>query len=556
MNLNFLDNKDPFGNQIHNPKDIGLTQEEIASIKTDIFMNAINQTLPDSDGVDFFFLYDFITNKMSSDFALIEHDFIKHCADKLSSFNEVGWYNTEGSRYENSQFTINQKVLRLIYNGAKIQDSYCLALINYLFKTYHFNEYKHLKRFSTIRHDEIQSLAQNSDGTINLFALGRLLGMCQFMGISLNENVYSIFNILSAKKNQFITTLFPAIKPFVIDECLFDEANETADECFDKPSPLESPESQRMVTIYKQSHKFIEAYLRHKGYSPQYVNNNILNEEDNPILQMAKAVSILKTLFPSEEFEQDEIIHYISIIGCIDALCNIADTLNNEFDTLSGNQITPVVTTEALFNPDNVIPAKKTVPEKDVHSAVPPVDTTHFSEDVYLQEISTLRSKLSTMTHEVSYLRSTLQTTEQSNRDLQSLVRKHESERYELIALRNYAYKSSSFVEYDDTKDISDYLPLLREHKIVIIGGHVGWINKLKVLLPNWTYIQPDSFRTVDSSILESKDRVYFFTDYLNHASYRKFISVLREKRLPIGYLGNNNINMMLAQIANDLTAQ
>ena len=53
--------------------------------------------------------------------------------------------------------------------------------------------------------------------------------------------------------------------------------------------------------------------------------------------------------------------------------------------------------------------------------------------------------------------------------------------------------------------------------------------------------------------MLEGKEKVYFFTDYINHISYKKFIAIVREKNIPFGYIGSNNIDSVVAQIYGEM---
>ena len=93
----------------------------------------------------------------------------------------------------------------------------------------------------------------------------------------------------------------------------------------------------------------------------------------------------------------------------------------------------------------------------------------------------------------------------------------------------------------------------IADKKIVIIGGHVNWQNKLKKLFPEWFFVATDAYKTVNSGMLENKEKVYFFTDYISHISYKKFIAIVREKNIPFGYIGSNNIDSVVAQIYGDM---
>ena len=87
-----------------------------------------NVVAPDTTGVDFFFLMDFITDDMSSDFAFIEQDFLKNCRGRLDEFQNVGWYGERSFRTSRPRYAMQNNVLRLIYNGAK--GAYVLAAVH------------------------------------------------------------------------------------------------------------------------------------------------------------------------------------------------------------------------------------------------------------------------------------------------------------------------------------------------------------------------------------------------------------------------------------------
>lgn len=137
----------------------------------------------------------------------------------------------------------------------------------------------------------------------------------------------------------------------------------------------------------------------------------------------------------------------------------------------------------------------------------------------------------------------------------ESLISKYESERDELIVLRNFVYRLENSTLDDDTEDISldEMKDALMEKHIVIIGGHVTWVNKLKKLFPEWKYIDTNAYKTVDGKMLDGKDMVYFFTDYMNHISYTKFIAAVRERKIPFGYLTGTNIENTVKQIYDDM---
>ena len=70
----------------------------------------------------------------------------------------------------------------------------------------------------------------------------------------------------------------------------------------------------------------------------------------------------------------------------------------------------------------------------------------------------------------------------------------------------------------------------VEKKEIIIVGGHTNWINKVQKSFPNWSIIPANASRTVDTNIFSGKEHVYFFTDYLDHSTYGKYIVIYREK--------------------------
>ncbi len=81
-----------------------------------------------------------MTDEMYVDFPIIEHDFMAHCGTKLKEFDDVCWYDQTYIGISRPVDVMYSNVLRLIYNGAKLGDSYCLELIKSLYKTYYKKE--------------------------------------------------------------------------------------------------------------------------------------------------------------------------------------------------------------------------------------------------------------------------------------------------------------------------------------------------------------------------------------------------------------------------------
>ena len=507
---------------------------------------------PDTTGVGFFFLMGFITTDMADDFALIEQDFLKNCRGKLDGLRKAGWYGENSFRTNRPLDAMQSAVMRLIYNGAKIGDDYCLQLIKNLYKVYHKKEYNQLKRFRTISPDEIFSLTGNDYTDSDYSSIGRIMGMCPFMGISLHENCSFMYKLLNNKRAEFLAEEDYETEFEIFDDDLFNECTEQVDEWLSEQSKKNLPRN-KYNEKYWEAFGFIGRCLRQHGYVEDF-HKLCLENNMGLRMQMIRTLAVLKTWKPKRNFTFEEVQHYTNIYDLAAALTDVAETFEYEAGYLIGDEIDPFDVEDALFNPAKMtVNVRSKKPDKKPAVNVAPVSKGDVSAEDYLTEIEELRKKLNEKEQENKYLREQYRAAKHSSEETDGLVRKYEAERRELIALREYAYNS----EHEDDAISEDKLPdmvkAIADKKIVIIGGHINWQNKLKQMFPEWIFVHPDAYKTVNAGMLEDKEKVYFFTDYINHISYKKFIAIARERNIPFGYIGSRNIDSVAAQIYQEM---
>ena len=128
-----------------------------------------------------------------------------------------------------------------------------------------------------------------------------------------------------------------------------------------------------------------------------------------------------------------------------------------------------------------------------------------------------------------------------------------ESDREELIALREYAYNSTEEDIILTERSRQDYIDQLKEYKVVIVGGHTNWVRQVSDLFPKWTFVNFKSTTTIDDSVVDHADHVFFYTDALKHHVYYRFVNLVREKKIPFGYISTSNIDKGLKQMAEEL---
>lgn len=534
-----------------------------------IFMeDAMNRetgkVVPDPVGADYFFLKGFLNELMAEDFAQIEKDFLLHCSDKMNEYYNAAWFGGDMTCDSYPRESVRIKILVMIFNGAKLGDPYCRELIKYLYKTYHKREYNQLKRFKTINMQEIFSLAENEDGSCDYENMGRVMGMCCFMGIQLSEECSLLYTMLNRQRDVWDREHEEQLEFGGFREGLLEECMQTVDDWQDAEQ-----EKKRRTILNKKywtDDEFAGICLRYFGYPEGYAYQ--CREACAGLrVDLSRTLALLKTVYPKREFSYEEVQSYAHIYILTHALTQTSICFDEQIEQLLG--VADYMAEDAensLFRPENILFSEKkeqTGSKKPEPVNVAPVSAGKAQPEDYLAEIARLRKKLHEKEQENAYLREENRNAKNAEREDRELINKLQSDREELIALREYAYKSTW--EPDSAEEIGteginieeinieEMRKAVAEKAVVIIGGHTNWIQKLKRLFPGWLFVHPDAYKTVDGKVLENKDQVYFFTDYLNHVSYVKYIAALREKRIPFGYLGRVNVESVVRRVYEDL---
>ncbi len=126
---------------------------------------------------------------------------------------------------------------------------------------------------------------------------------------------------------------------------------------------------------------------------------------------------------------------------------------------------------------------------------------------------------------------------------------KFENDREELIALRQFVYNLERTAPEDTSISMADKEKEIAERKFCIIGGHTSWHRKLKAKFPKWSFIALTDYMTITPGFLENKDKIFFFTDYINHITYNKCIAIIRNRKIPFFYLHAVNMEQVITQI-------
>jgi len=105
----------------------------------------------------------------------------------------------------------------------------------------------------------------------------------------------------------------------------------------------------------------------------------------------------------------------------------------------------------------------------------------------------------------------------------------------ELHALREFAFEAKS--EYVSTGSKTSLPNLIKQKKLVVIGGHIEWRNKLKAKHPNIIVVDGHSAGS-DFGMLANADMVLLNVSNMSHSVYYKAIDILRGNKIRFDYLG------------------
>ncbi len=167
-------------------------------------------------------------------------------------------------------------------------------------------------------------------------------------------------------------------------------------------------------------------------------------------------------------------------------------------------------------------------------------------------EIYSLKDRIALLESEINGLFDIQRDKDKEIAKLKEELEKTNEDKSELIALREFFYKSCE--EQEDAPAEADYFDVLKDKKILIIGGHNGFTNKLKDKYPNWVFIESRKY-TFPDNIITGVDLVVIVATYLDHSLYFKVMNVVKNHDIPFMFLDTKqNISLVENEIYNSLS--
>lgn len=201
------------------------------------------------------------------------------------------------------------------------------------------------------------------------------------------------------------------------------------------------------------------------------------------------------------------------------------------------------------------------------------------NQETLFCEINTLKDKISTIEKEKTELLNNNNSLEKENDFLNlnlsnitnDLNKKHKFEisilnnridelenqllsekkyRNELNELREYLFKiNNNYIPRTPKKTLDYYIA---STNIIIIGGTKYWRRKFREKYPDLRTL--NGFNgSFDTNILSSYDYVFFYTGYMDHATYYRAMNFIRSHDIKFGYIGKTNMELVEDELINEL---
>lgn len=175
------------------------------------------------------------------------------------------------------------------------------------------------------------------------------------------------------------------------------------------------------------------------------------------------------------------------------------------------------------------------------------------------KEIAQLKEKVNFLEQREESGRRLLEQQEMRKEKLQDTLRrmseKYAGEKEELIGLRNFVYQMSEEPESGKKKEnIRGALDSFKKERVIVIGGHEHWRNKMKEIFPKGMFLAGNN-NNFDISVLRNKRYIIFNTDILKHSSYYRIVKE-KKKEQRILYVHGNNVDRCMAELEKQIVNQ
>lgn len=545
-------------------------EEDLKDIPQKYFTpSLLDMVNPDTYGCNKVFALFFVrcNAKLMIDFPFVFKDFLEHEYGNLASYDNYPYIEYIETGKDAADGILSNLGMNMMMNAVAGGSEYTKALFIYLFKTYHSETYKVLKRFQKLTAKDIETISEFKSKFSNEFTdeefyglmstslnIAIILYMSKLMGIEIGEDCAFFYILLNAVYAYICSDM-------EIRDVFREELSKDYPDAF-YDTTMKYPDDE-MDWLDESAKKFTEKSLMWTGFTPPRFTGCIYGDDIDyhgvghidratALLLMDKACPELKD---EEGYYPDDLMAFATQLLAQSRTTVLLGSvmpyslLSVMFPKFAGKSDV-TVREPILFNAEKIRPAEikqKTEEKRKVENTDAAIDK------ALTDQVNELRLRVHMLESENRALRETASSVKPLKAENKALTEKMADLNREAAALRSYMY---GLTESDIELTAVDYRTMkkgIAGKKIVIIGGHSNWIQKLQQEFPGWRYIPKGTGSSCDTSAVEDADYVFFFTDTISHSTYYRYLNVLRDKHLKYGYIHGVNIEKNVSHIYHEL---
>lgn len=135
-------------------------------------------------------------------------------------------------------------------------------------------------------------------------------------------------------------------------------------------------------------------------------------------------------------------------------------------------------------------------------------------------------------------------------RQLRERLEEEQVYKKELYALREFIFESNkNYIPENIEKNFMNYV---EDRKLLIIGGPKEWRRKLRDSYAGIRCLNGFN-ENFELGILNNYDYIFFYTGFMNHATYYKAINFIRNNQIKFGYIGKTNFDLVEKEIIDEI---
>ena len=537
------------------------------------YENNINQetkVFPDKFGCYKIFVFDMYGQYLCYSMPKIMRAFFEHEGFEVSKFNDVN-YSFAPRGFVSLQKEVYIKCLNILFNAYKQGNNYAKQLLTNIIKYYWKDDYKILKKYSELSFKDIMYNGSwekwdNEEAIMAYLAIN--LTFAEILDIKISDDTAIFYERLNFWADHLLEKMKKNVestedKPEVISKV--EELLKQKNEEYPCPSSWTNL-TGRGYRHMRLANKVLNNAFKYNGFGTEFSWASITNfgEEIPPYQCMEITLNLLLNENIDKEYSFEDIqslsaLTYVAL-SFSETVRETLHMLDSLFNSTSNDYSLHISNFDNYDINPNVIPKEVNLDNVNIDIKIENTDpkSASLEEDErqeLLNEIEKLRIENHKKDEKLFYVQALYRDKNRAEKKYNEIAEKYGTEHDELVHIKDYLYGLSESDIAPVSVDIKELKTNLKERKIIIIGGHENWRQKLKGEFPNWEFITPKAADSIDESIVLRCDYVYFYTDCLAHCTFYKFIDLIRRNHVKYSYLNSTNIDNNIRQIYKDLNS-